>query len=428
MLLVYVLLLAMLPSIAHAATYYVTASGGQGGCSTNTNSPQTGLNNGIACLSGGDTLIAKAGVYGEVINVGGIPSGTSGIRTTIRSEVLHGAILRPSGGGVRFVQFWEYNNQQWIVIDGFSLDGANASAPVVGIDVRPQAGTDNLLLQNMEVKTFAGWDSCAVTLALSGGGPGPVSNVVFRNLDIHDIGYNQTPGSTCNCCYSYGIYLSGSGYTLENNRFSNISGYGIHGYAGGGPGASNNVIRNNTFTTTGVTGIFLCGGNNQVYNNIVKQAGSGGPGAGAPGIELASSCSGQSSSQNLIANNTVVSGGGACMNLGATTSSTAQNNICAQNGTNSIGGGGASTTINTNLCSTAGTGCTVVGDPFFVNPGAGDYHVQTGSPAIGAGVNLSGSFTTDYAGTTRTPPWTIGAYQFGGASLPAPTNFRVTGN
>jgi hypothetical protein len=70
----------------------------------------------------------------------------------------------------------------------------------------------------------------------------------------------------------------------------------------------------------------------------------------------------------------------------------------------------------------------VVGDPLFVNPGAGDYHVQTGSPAIGAGVNLSSSFTTDYAGTTRTPPWTIGAYQFGGASLPAPTNFRVTGN
>jgi parallel beta-helix repeat protein len=421
MLLVYALLLALLPSLTHAATYYVTPSGGQGGCSTNTNSPQNGLNNGIACLSGGDTLIAKAGTYGEVINVGSIPSGTSGAKTTVRSEVLHGAILRPSGGGVRFVQFWEYNNHQWLVIDGFTLDGANASAPVVGIDVRPNAGTDNLLLQNMELKTFAGWDSCAVTVALSGGG-GPVSNVIFRNLDILDIGYNQPAGSTCNCCYSYGIYLSGSGYTLENNRFTNISGYGVHGYAGGGPGAASNTIRNNTFTNTGVTGIFLCGGNNAIYNNIVKQAGSGGPGAGAPGIELASSCSGQSSANNLIANNTIVSSGGACMNLGSTTNSLAQNNICYQNGTDVINGGGAAVTKLPNLLG---------GNPLFVNPGAGDYHVQTGSPAINTGVNLSSGFTTDKDGAARpgSGNWTMGAYQFGGTgTLPAPTNFRVVGN
>jgi parallel beta-helix repeat protein len=353
-----------------------------------------------------------------VINVGAIPSGSSGTKTTLRSEVNHGAILRPSGSGVRFAQFWEYNNQQWIVLDGFIFDGTNASAPVVGIDVRPNAGTDNLLLQNIELKQFAGWDSCAVTTALSGGG-GPVSNVVFKNLDVHDIGYNQPSGSTCNCCYSYGIYLSGSGYTLDGNSFRNISGYGIHGYAGGGPGASSNTIRNNTFISTGVTGIFLCGGSNQIYNNVVKQAGSGGPSPGAPGIELANSCSGQSSSNNLITNNTVVSGSGQCVNMGSASNSIAQNNICYQNGPDAITGGGSGNTIDgTNLLGT---------DPQFVNAGGNDYHLQSGSPAAIGGTNLSASYTTDLEGATRpgSGAWTRGAYTVGGSSGPV-TNLFVS--
>lgn len=42
-----------------------------------------------------------------------------------------------------------------------------------------------------------------------------------------------------------------------------------------------------------------------------------------------------------------------------------------------------------------------------------DGTIPSGSPAIGAGANLSSIFTTDYTGATRTAPWTIGAYQYG---------------
>ena len=47
---------------------------------------------------------------------------------------------------------------------------------------------------------------------------------------------------------------------------------------------------------------------------------------------------------------------------------------------------------------------------------AGDDVPETGSAAIGNGLNLSASFTTDYAGDPRpaTGPWTIGAYQVAG--------------
>jgi hypothetical protein len=373
-------------SVSEATTYYVATNGSNGvSCQTaqSSGTPKLTIAAGIGCMSGGDTLIVKSGVYTEVITTASVPNGTSGAKTTVKSEVFHGAVLRPSGGA-RFLQFWEYQNSQWLVFDGFVFDGVNAFAPVVGIDIRPDIGTDNLLFQNIELKTFVGWDSCAVTNALSGGGN--VTNVIFKNLDIHDIGYNQAPGSTCNCCYSYGIYMSGSGYTLDGSRFANISGYGVHGYAGGGNGASNNIVKNNTFDTIGATGILLCGVNNQIYNNLIIKAGRN----SGNGIQLASSCSGQTSNNNLVVNNTVVQGNQQCVNLGYTNNSQAKNNLCYQNASDGVyqEAGSSANSISNTLCDSFKTNCSVVGDPLFVNAPGGNYNLDVGSPAINAGVAI----------------------------------------
>lgn len=52
-------------------------------------------------------------------------------------------------------------------------------------------------------------------------------------------------------------------------------------------------------------------------------------------------------------------------------------------------------------------------DPQFTNLAFGDYHLQATSPALGAGTNLSGSFTTDRDGNPRpgAGAWSIGAYE-----------------
>jgi hypothetical protein len=49
-------------------------------------------------------------------------------------------------------------------------------------------------------------------------------------------------------------------------------------------------------------------------------------------------------------------------------------------------------------------------EPLFVNPAALDFRLQTNSPAIGAGTNLSAYFTSDYEGNLRGPKWDIGAF------------------
>ncbi|HLW88596.1 MAG TPA: hypothetical protein VKR57_08890 [Terriglobales bacterium] len=55
----------------------------------------------------------------------------------------------------------------------------------------------------------------------------------------------------------------------------------------------------------------------------------------------------------------------------------------------------------------------VSADPLFVNTGTPyidvNFGLQTGSPALGVGADLSSSFTTDYFGHTRTTPWDLSA-------------------
>jgi hypothetical protein len=57
----------------------------------------------------------------------------------------------------------------------------------------------------------------------------------------------------------------------------------------------------------------------------------------------------------------------------------------------------------------------------FANP---DFHLQSGSPALNAGVNVSslGSiFSTDIEGKSRGSTWDLGAYEFSGDQIPTPT-------
>jgi hypothetical protein len=70
-------------------------------------------------------------------------------------------------------------------------------------------------------------------------------------------------------------------------------------------------------------------------------------------------------------------------------------------------------------------------DPLLVNPKSNDFHLQSTSPAIGAGANLSSIFTVDHDGVARPSSpsaWDIGAFQKNGSApspVSPPGNLRI---
>ena len=72
-------------------------------------------------------------------------------------------------------------------------------------------------------------------------------------------------------------------------------------------------------------------------------------------------------------------------------------------------------------------------NPYFLDAAGGDFHLQSGSPAINAGKDLSSDFTTDFDGNSRTKDgdFDIGAYEFIGnpanSALGAPVGVKIVG-
>jgi hypothetical protein len=236
----------------------------------------------------------------------------------------------------------------------------------------------------------------------------------MRNLLIHDIGMNCAGGGCCNECFGYGIYLSGTGYTLEQSEFYNTSGWIVHGYCSGGYCASNNIVRNNYFHDSGGP-FLLCQRDNQIYNNILARFGQFGKGVGT-GIQTAGACGGETSTNNRIYNNTIVNVTGNCIDGGYGFNNIMQNNICYQTGDDSPNGGtGGGSTVTNNL-----TGA----NPLFVNgalSAPAHFQIQSGSPARNAGVSTASLFTQDYGGNARIQEGTqdMGAWEFGGGAPPS---------
>ncbi|HKK42590.1 MAG TPA: SwmB domain-containing protein, partial [Bacteroidales bacterium] len=85
-----------------------------------------------------------------------------------------------------------------------------------------------------------------------------------------------------------------------------------------------------------------------------------------------------------------------------------QNNLFYNNGSNTVlfGKTPSAPFVNDNLTSA---------NPMFVS--STDYHLQPGSPALGAGIKVPG-LTTDYAGNTVNDPPNVGIYESGSAAPP----------
>ncbi len=403
-----------------AAIYYTRTSGGDDTRSCNTaqtsGTARKTINKGIECLFAGDTLIVGNGTYPEVVlwyYWGHQRSGTAGNPITVKAENYRGAIIQPGpagmgqgfGGGRNIIGI---ENQNYWTFDGFITDGTGMSEVLHFVGSQ---SANYISVLNMEMRYGADFASGSNTTGIIT--DFNQTNWLIRGNYIHDMGTGARAGQPF---YSYGMYFTAMDSLIENNEIAYSSGHGIHMHNTLGT-ADRNIARGNLIHHNGIIpnypGVLWAssGHNSKFYQNVVHSNGGTGirlGGAGAP------------SSDNLVANNTVWNNTLECITVGtaggyASFNNTVQNNICYQNGNDNVvvefGGGNI---VDHNLLGT---------DPKFVNAAAGDFHLQSISPAINNGVIIPG---IAYNG----PAPDQGAFETGTGPPPITdlvpaTNFRI---
>src|SRR5215831_10478923 len=365
---------------AQAATYYVATTGSDSNPGTQAQPFKT-ITYAYSKASAGTTILVAPGTYTDYQSGWGLHLGKSGTASSpivLQSQVQGGAII--DGGNVSDRNEGIFIDGSYNVVDGFEIK----NGPKGGISVW---GNGNIIRYNHIHDN--GHQANSGTNGQDGIYEDNVSGNSYIGNYIHD---NGRPGSNLD----HGLYLCGDNTTVINN----VS------------------IRNAS------NGLQICGGytasNMKVYNNVFAWNGH-------DGIIMWETMSGIEIKNNICINNGLY---GICVS-GATGSGVVMDHNALYG--NSAGNYSSFTYNGSTVSYTLGT--TITSDPKLANEtqSAFDAHLTSGSPAIGAGLNLSSTFTTDMTGAARpsSGAWDLGAYAYGSSSqqvTPPTVNMTAPGN
>ena len=392
---------------AEAATYYVRTGGsdshscGQAQKANDANAKRTIQNAANSCPNPGDTIIVHGGIYNESVQILANRQGTRGSPITIKNAggetvwVYGGLGITDhlAGGGTTPNRYW--------TIDGINVDARDQrSFPIYSDEAY------NIVLKNLEVTGSNGDGGIGI------GSDGKDTYHQILNVRVHDNGNgpnsacrNPSHGGGCHGIYLHGNYNIVDGLEAWNQPFGN--GLTLYGIPSGPVGT---IVRNSKFhhNATGIQYVYARDA--LIYNNLFYE--NNDSVGGGSGIFAGGSHGGK------VYNNTFYHNHGEGLVVSSDTSNLiVRNNIFYNNGSN-INNSSGSTTVSNNLTA----------DPRFVNAGAGDFHLQAGSPAIDTGMTVS-EITTDLDKTPRPQGgrFTIGAYEYTDRAprpLSAPTRPR----
>lgn len=383
--------------------YYVdVTNGANGNNGLSTGAAWKTLKYAFLHTTAGDFISLRAGVYPETISVvdgDTIPSGSSGSPITIQNYPGETVTLAPTGNvhdTVLYLYGTSYTTWKNIIIDATGIQ-LNYTSTAVAIN----AGSSHNIFDTVEVKNSPGNN-----IQMSG-----ASNFnQFLSCLSHDAGTYNARG--------HGIYFTGGLCTdslIDGGSYYNNAKYGVHQYENGFGHMDRTIVRNTRIyhngyvgstPTTSIScwGMLLGDGDNMLaYNNLIY-------GNSAGGIQLTFNTSnGVGIYNNCLFNNSNDPSAGPgygspSMEVGgAVTNLTVRNNIIYGNYSDTIdnSGAGAGYTADHNMFTT----------PLWTNASGGDFTLLAGSGAIGAGYDLSGTFTTDKNGVNRTVPFDCGAYK-----------------
>jgi parallel beta-helix repeat protein len=261
----------------------------------------------------------------------------------------------------------------------------------------------------------------------SPGGSSYSQSIKIHDNDIYDAGGDsyQTEGSGQNYVEIYNNLMHNNGedaIDLKNARFHRIYGNSLYNNNGDGLVTHSNLTSSdiefygNKVYSNGWWGVYIVSGSNwSVYNNLIYDNASDQRTYQTRGLRVTASSS-------TVYHNTIYNNGRA----GYYGTATFRNNALFNNGAGLDGNiRSASTgTITHNYVYPAspgitGTSAITSATPGFANVSTRDFTLVAGSVLIDAGVTGLG-ITTDYAGTSRTTPPDIGAYEAGGSPPPPP--------
>ena len=356
---------------AHGATLYVSTQGSDSNPGTAAQPFRT-ITHAYSAASAGTTILVAPGVYTDYTSGWGIHLGKSGTASSpiiLQSQVPGGAIIDGQNASDRNLGI--YIDGNYNVVDGFEIKGG----PKGGISLYLPGGSYNQIRNcnihnNGNPAGSSGDGQCGIYSSQgTSSTPSTQGNVYSANY-IHD---NGRTGSNLD----HGLYLCGNNEVVINNV---VVANATHGLQIAGYTTVNNMkVCNNVFAYNGKNGIILWQALNgvDIQNNILYKNGHAGVGswdAHGSGVVM---------DHNLSYGNML--------------------------GDFNLTDGGSDFSYS--------LAATIYADPKLVDETTSgfDAHLGNGSPCIQAAVNLSSSFTTDIAGSTRPAAgaWDLGAYMFG---------------
>jgi hypothetical protein len=408
-------------SPAAGGTFYVSPGGNDANPGT-VAAPWRTIRKAASTLVAGDTAILMDGTYTEP-EIQFNNSGTATTPITVRAQNKHRAILSSTSSCNPNISAYGSH----IIIDGLSLviDPSN-----VYCTPNSAAGTG--------VRCWDGYVGCIVRNVKTDDPTGPSGKI-----RSHGVKTNQGNSIVEDNELAAGLETLGGDNIIVRRNYITGGGNWNHGIVTKG-GSHNVLVYDNIINapSMGGWGILLGGSTNQsiphtyecynclAFNNVIRVA----PSFRTMGF--------QGANGSAFWNN-VAFGGAFGMNDGPSAgniNNTWKNNILDCQGSNATENLSGTYTIDYNLffnCTgTPSQVHAIAGNPLFRDP-ASDYHLQAGSPAIGAGavgsfLNFSGvpiDFSRDVDGVNRTSPWSLGIYSTNGmagdATPPsAPINVR----
>ena len=416
---------------ASAATYYVDTNNASASDSNPGTKalPWKTIGKASSTMVAGDTAVVLAGTYSGSVST--TRAGTSSARISF----VAAGIVNTSGWTIA---------HSYVTVNGFHLNGSEISIK----------NASNCEVLNSEIVngaiswgTLATSDSCVVKGnylhgAVSPGGDfpqitvfgtnhvieaneiGPASDIdafrifgsnhVVRNNYVHDITYSPNSAAHMDMFQTFGDngWVSNN-ITIENNRFINSKGQLFNTSQDGVSGIHDYIVRNNVFANisqnanVGLPNFYFY--NNTLYNTGIIYQVTGGAGQPFNG-------------SNLVVKNNIFVGVAGCSNTDFDNVYNNPSNLPLTRSNNFYSDCSGRALSNYR----AETGSVNGGAINFVNAAQNNFALNSPSPAIGKGTQLSG-FAYDILNQSRTT-WDMGAFAFTGGTATstfAPTHLQA---